>query len=335
MFANWTVPQLQVAAEKIDAILEDCCCLEELNQAKRRERGAWVKPGMAGSATELEKLLLGSYHKLEKEVIESLSGWSDDVTTGRLAQAKKEKEVSDDEESAALAYYELAESDRSAPIDRTRLAAILTLLLLFVRRHRAIAEAKAKELLAVGRKKALAEVKKTTLAEGPISKGLEAGVLAQFESDIARLEAGLRFGTARSAGLETIVKDALTVGEAAALLRRLFDGEEFRIGMFAEALVWSAWLSGYRGTAIELTRAALQANGVHLSDDLDTSVLSEDQLDGVPRYIWTGPEDSKACDPCLGAFNDGPIYALSPDDLISPEDRCAYGRACRHWYEMV
>ncbi len=331
MFKDWTPPQLEHLHDQITEVLHDC----RLLQAKRRERGAWVKPGLAGSAGELERLLLASYQRLEREVIASLSGRSDDVASGRLAQAKKPKAVTDAEEDAALDYYELAESERDRAVDRTRLAAILTLLLLFLRRHRAIAAVKAKEMFAAGRKKALAEVGKTTLAEGPISAKLKGAVLGEFDGDIERLETGLRDGTARSPGLESIIKDAATVGEAAALLRRLFDGEEFRIGMLAEALVWWTFLAGYRAAAIENTRATLQANGVHLVDDLASEDLDEEQLTGVPRYIWVGPQDARACEPCLAEFGKGEIVALSPEDVPDPSTICSFGISCRHAFELV
>jgi len=330
MFSGWTPPQLQCLHSQVTELLHGC----RLLQAKRRERGAWVKPGLADSAGQLEKLLLASYHRLEREVMASLSGRSDDVATGRLAQAKKPKAVTDAEEDAALAYYELGEDDKDSAVDHSRLAAILTLLLLFLRRHRAIADAKAKELFEIGRKKALAEVGKTTLTEGPISTRLKDAVLGEFDEDIRRLETGLRDGTARSPGLEAIVKDSMTVGEAAALLRRLFDGEEFRIGMLAEALVWRAWLDGYRAGAIEVTRAKLQANGVHLTDDLDVGDLSESDLEGVSMYLWVGPEDERTCDPCLARFGE-PVLALDENDLLSPESICAYSRSCRHGWERV
>lgn len=335
IFDGWTRPQLRLAAEKIEAILDDCDCLQyaQLRQAKRRERGAWVKPGLADSAGQLEKTLLASYDRLARDVIASLSGHPDDIATGRLAQARP-SDPDEAEIDAAMDEYDLPDEEKEAAVDRSLLAAILTLLLLWRRRHLAIADDKAAELFGLGRAKALQEVGKKTLALGAISSRLKNSVLAQFEADIDRLETGLRDGTARSQGLEWIVKNALTVGAAAAYLRRLFDREQYRIGMFAEALVWRAWLDGYRAGAIEVTRAILQANGVHLTDDLEIDDLTEAEREGVPLYEWVGPDDERTCDPCSGMFGD-PVLALDEADLPAPEEVCAYQRACRHWWQRV
>lgn len=330
IFDGWEKPDLFHLHEQVSDLLHDC----QLLQTPRRQRGAWVKPGLADSSATLEKRLLESYHQLEKEVIASLSGRSDDVATGRLAQAKKVKVVSDAEVDAALDYYDLEEDERDRPVDRTRLAAILTLLALWLRRHRVIADGKAHELFAVGRKKALVEIGKTTLTEGPIAKELQDAIVGRFDADIQRLETGLGDGTARSEGLRSIIGQAKTVGEAVALLRRLFDGEQFRIGMLAEALVWWAWLDGYRSGAIEGTRAKLQANGVHLTDDLKPDDLSEEEVKGVPFYEWVGPEDEKACSPCLAQFHHT-VLAIDENDLPSPSDICEFGIGCRHAWQLV
>jgi hypothetical protein len=328
-FRDWSGEDLERASIHIDNLLHDC----RLLQAKRMERGAWVKPGLADSATQLEKALLASYDRLAREVIASLSGRADDVSSGRLLQAKKGAEASDVEMDEAIDHYGLPDFERDTPLDRSRLAAVLALLLLWRRRHGAIVEAKAKEMFAVGRKKALAEVGKKTLAEGPISKGLEDGIVAKFDGDIDRLESGLRDGTSRNEGLEEIVKGAPTVGWAAAYLRRLFDAEQFRIGMLAEALVWRAWFDGYRAGAIESTRSKLQENGVHLVDDLEVSDLSETELEGISFYEWVGPDDERTCANCSEQFGE-PVIAIDELDLPDPISICLYKQACRHWWQL-
>lgn len=307
-----------------------CRCLV---QVPRKERGAWVKPGLADSARTLEAALLKSYRQLALDILGSLSGSSDDIASGRLLQAPVET-VSEDEIDEALAYYDLPKGERSHSVDHARLAAVLTLLALWRRRHTAIAEEAVATLFDQGHAKALSETGQRSQMSGSVKSELREAVTGRYGADLDRLESGLKDGTRRAHGIAWIVQNAATVGIAAALLRRLMTVEQFRVEMFSESLTWRAWSDGYRLGAVDATKTALKDAGVTVTADLQVSDLDAATKAQLPAWVWSGPDDEKCCQSCLDAFDEGPLYALSLDDLPAPEDVCSFGRACRHWYSL-
>lgn len=306
-----------------------CRCLV---QVPRKERGAWVKPGLADSARSLEASLLKSYRQLALDILGSLSGSSDDIASGRLLQAPVET-VSEDEVDEALAYYDLPKGERSRYVDRSRLAAVLTLLALWRRRHTAIAEDAVKTLFEKGHAKALEETAQRSQMAAAVKSELRDAVIGRYGADLDRLETGLKEGTPRAHGIDWIAQNAATVGIAAALLRRLMTVEQFRVEMFAESLVWRAWSDGYRLGAVDATLTALKDAGVTLTADLSAADLDDETKAKLPAYLWSGPDDNKVCDPCRAQFGD-PIYALSLDDLPAPEEICDFKQACRHFWSL-
>lgn len=299
-----------------------------LEQAKRRERGAYIKPELTGSTYEFEQSLLRSYQELFEGIVASLRGANDDVTTGRLEQAR----VPEVEQIEALDYWDVSEAEREHPIDRTKLAAILALLLLWRSRHTRRAELHLDRFFEQGRQAALSEIGVETVA-APASNALRGTVLGRYRDDLGRLERALREGNPRSKGVEWIVQNADTLGEALALLRRLRDSERFRIEMFAESLAWTAWSEGYRAGAVEGTVLRAKELGLVTSAGLSLSALTEEERLQLPHYVWVGPDDERTCDPCRNQFGE-PIIAFSLDDLPDPQSICRYGRACRHWFEL-
>jgi hypothetical protein len=279
----------------------------------RKKRGARKRPQLSPIARRLETALLASYKRLEFDIIASLRGRSDDIATGRIHQAIS------DEESAALDYYGLSEEDGQEPIDHSREAAILLLLALWRRRHQAIAEEEVGSTFQIGRKEALKQLKLENALPSRETSALRDEVLKKFGVDVDRLEKGLREGTPRSPGIETILGSATTLSQAARELRFLFDEESFRLKMYSEAIVWSSWLAGFRAGAVEGTQQ-LHREGV--------------SLDQLPEFVWSGPNDTRVCVPCGAQFGVR-IKALSVFDLPDPTIVCAYGRACRHYWRRV
>ncbi len=293
------------------------CACELLAQARKfKRRGARRRPGLAGSAQRLERALLASFERLEREVVASLRGRADDVASGRLGQQVAAAEEVTAEEAAARARFDLSEAEAAEPVDRERLAAVLALLVLWRRRHEAIADDEVARLFRVGRAEVLRRLKRAGAGSEPATRALQEQVLGQFEGDLDRLQAGLAEGTARAAGLRRIVAEASTVGAAATLVRRLFDVESFRILQFAEALVWSAWLQGWRAGAVDGSAAAVAAG------------------EAPPEFEWAGPADARTCGPCLAQFG-ARFRATSVVDLPLPESICLFGRACRHRFIVV
>lgn len=292
-----------------------------------------MKPGLADSAAQLEKQLLKSYRQLAVDVLESLRGASDDIASGRLAQVKKDAAVSEAEEDAALDYYNLPESERSHVIDHTRLAAILALILIWRRRHTAIAEDAIHALFDKGHQKALSDTGQPSQMPVDTIRTVRDRVLTLYGADLDRLETGLRDGTARAHGVEWIVQNALTIGVAATLLRQLMTSEQHRVEMFAESLTWRAWSDGYRVGAVDATQSALKDAGVTITSTLSVDDLDNETKAQIPAWLWSGPDDERACGPCSAQFGN-PVYALGIDDLPAPEDICLFGRACRHFWSL-
>lgn len=288
---------------------------QRVAQARRikTKRGAAKRPGLAEITSRLETALLASYHRLERDIVASLWGRSDDLHTGRLGQALS------DEESEALDYYGVPESDANDKVDKSRLAAILVLISLWRRRHVAIADDAVGSTFALGRKEA---VRKMGLTDALVSRDtskLRDDVLKQYQADIDRLENGLIRGTARSQGVEAIVEGSVTLGEAMTKLRELWDEEEFRVQMLAESLTWSAWQSGVRTGAVDATAQLIRDNGPDAQ---------------VPEWSFEGPQDSRTCGPCSDYIGTR-VRALAISDLPPVEGICIAGRSCRHSWEIV
>jgi hypothetical protein len=299
-----------------------------LNQAKRRERGGWRHPSLAGPTLQLEKDLLASYDQLFKDLIGSLKGSSDDISSGRLL-LKKNVRVTKADLASAQEEFNLSGAESQQPLDRTRLAGLLTILALWRQRHEQVDTVAVQAAYSQGRQKALAEAKVPEHHPVDTTSDLSGAALARFSDDLDRLEAGLRDGTARSYGLNWIIEHAATLGEAAIYLSRLKGNEQYRVGMYAEALLWVAWQNGYREGAVEATRAKLAQLGYD-----NVEAVPDEQRNELPRYIWVGPQDEKACQPCLGMF-DEPVYAESLADLPEPSTVCDFGINCRHDWELA
>lgn len=345
MLDRWTTDELRAVASLARGTEQHCRRLQrtrqfddlpQLLQVPRDQRGAWVRPGLAGSAERLQKALRTSYWQLTQDIAASLVGAADDVVSGRLtkAQAKREAGVEAVEETEAARFFGIETLEAAKPLDRSRLAAILILLALWRRQRAALSQDLVAELFAKGHQQAAAEANLSSLTEGVTARQLRGEVVTRFDTDTQRLSDGLDQGSSRSYGLTWIMANAATVGLALVYLRRLFAVEEYRLSMFAEALVWTAWESGYRSGAVEATREVLTGEGAVLLDGTTAADLTEAQLAVAPRFIWSGPLDSHCCPPCLDAFNDGPVLALSIADLVAPEDRCRFGISCRHAYEL-
>lgn len=299
-----------------------------LNQVKRRERGGWRHPSLARPTEALEADLLLSYHRLFRDLVASLKGPNDDISSGRLLQRKRYR-VSAEELSAAQEEYGLADVEAQQPLDKSRLATLLTILSLWRQKHGALALAAAGPIFVQARSKALTEVGVPDHHPLDTTTLLGSTVLARYQGDLDNLETGLKEGTARSYGLNWIVQHAATVGAAAVYLSRLQAAEEYRVGMLAESLLWSAWLAGYREGAVEATRSKLDQLGYERVDQ-----VPEEERSSLPRYQWVGPLDTVTCEPCSRMFSD-PVYAENAEDLPDPQSVCLGGRSCRHNWELV
>jgi hypothetical protein len=330
MFDHLDADLLPLLQNRVQVLIRDVHLLE---QAKRRERGAYVKPGLADATHQFERTLLQSYHSLFQDVVASLRGRNDDVTSGRLHQAK-ETPVADTEVVEAMDEWDVPIDERDHPIDRSKLAAILALLLLWRSRHVEKSKAYLLKFFEQGRQTALKEIGVEKVLT-PLMAALRDAILARYTGDLDRLEKALREGSSRSQGIEWIVQNGANLGEALALLKRLEESERFRIEMFSESLSWFSSNEGYRAGAIEGTRDSAKELGFVTAEGLSLEDLTDDQLAQLPHYIWSGPDDPRCCGPCKSAFSEGPVAALSLDDLIRPQDRCLYGQACRHFYELV
>jgi hypothetical protein len=302
-----------------------------LEQAKRKERGAYVRPELASPTDQFEQSLLQSYGQLFAAVVASLRGQNDDITSGRLHQAAGYP-VSAAEIVEAMDFWSVPDEEKEHPIDRTKLAAILALLLLWRQRHTSRSQAYLDRFFDQGRRAALEELNVETVIE-PASQALRGLVLGRYSADLDRLEKALREGSPRSHGLEWIVEKARDLGEALALLRRLRDSERVRVEMFAESLTWTAWSEGYRAGAVEVTRLKAKELGLVTTEGLSLVTLTEEQRQHLPHYIWAGPDDEKCCDPCKARFS-ADVVALDLADLPAPQDICRFGRSCRHWWEL-
>jgi hypothetical protein len=308
-------------------------------QAKRRERGAYVKPALAGSVQVAERLLLSSFDQLAQDVVASLAGQADDVSMGRIAQAAElssaaAEQPSDAEIAAAVRHFDIPVDEMEKPVDKSRLEAILALVLLWRRRHQGIADDQVKALFNLGHLQAMGDADQTPVLPHEAAAALRGGAEVQFAADLDRLETALRDGTDKVKGIRSIVTTAASVGAASALVMALFNRTRYRVEMFAEALVWRAWMDGVRSGAVDATLIALRTAGVDTTNGISLSDLSAEVLATLPHYRWMGPNDEKACAPCRARFTD-PIVALSIEDIPAPEDICRFKRSCRHWWGKV
>jgi hypothetical protein len=328
MFSDLDPELLPILQNRVQVLIRDVHLLE---QAKRRERGAYVKPGLADATHQFERTLLQSYHSLFQDVVASLRGRNDDVTSGRLHQAK-ETPVADTEVVEAMDEWDVPIDERDHPIDRAKLAAILALLLLWRSRHVEKSKAYLLKFFAQGRQNALKEIGVETVLT-PEMVTLRDTILARYTGDLDRLEKALREGSSRSQGIEWIVQNAATLGEALALLKRLEESERFRIELFSESLAWFSANEGFRAGAIEGTRELAKELGFVTADGLSLEDLTDEQLAQLPHYVWSGPLDTITCSRCTAQFGD-PVVALSLADLPEPSSICLYGISCRHWWEL-
>ena len=283
--------------------------LEQLRKFKRR--GARRRPGLAGSAARLEVALLASFERLERDAVASLRGRADDVASGRLFAADEAAEL-----AAARYRFDLSEEDAAAPVDRAREAAVLALLLLWRRRHEAIADAEIARVFGVGRAEVLRRLKVDHALSTPETRALEGQVLGRYEDDLDRLQEGLTEGTPRAVGLRRIVEEASSVGAAAVLVRRLFDEEQFRVQLFSESAVWVAWLQGWRAGAVDGSAARVAAG------------------EAAPEFEVAGPLDERTCSVCTDLVGLR-VQATTTEELFLLEDRCLFGRSCRHFWIVV
>jgi hypothetical protein len=302
--------------------------LIHLDQLKRKERGGWRHPSLARPTEKLEKDLLASYHRLFTDLVGSLRGRNDDISSGRLLQ-KKRAHVSPEDLYAAQEEFNLSDADIEQPLDKSRLAALLAILALWRQKHGTLALAAASPLFLQGRSKALSEAKVPDHHPVDTTSLLSATTLARYSGDLDRLQTGLQDGTARAYGLNWIVQHAGTVGAAAVYLRRLKAAEEYRIGMLAESLLWSAFLQGYREGAVQATRTKLAQLGYETVDQAPDDAKQE-----LPRYEWAGPLDANTCGPCADQFS-APVYAADLNSLPDPQSICEGGLSCRHRWEIV
>jgi len=312
--------QVRLAIEHATALL----------QMKREERGAYVKPSLKNPTQEFEQSLLRSYADLFEQIISSLRGANDDLASGRLHQADKPVDAA--EEIEALDYWGVPEDEKEHPVDKARLAAILALILLWRNRHTQRATPYLTRFFEQGKVTALNEIGVETVLVGELAN-LQETILARYSGDLDRLEKALREGSPRSRGVEWIVSNAGTLGEALALLRRLRETETLRVRMFAESLAWTAWNEGYRAGAVAGTREKAKELGFVTGEGLSLATLTAEQLQQLPHYVWMGPDDERCCEPCKKRFGDG-VVAFDLADLPAPQDICKFGRGCRHWWEL-
>lgn len=329
MLSGCSTAELLTLSQLTEATLRDL----DLLQAKRRERGAWVRPGLAEPVQRLEQALLKSYWGVARELVDSLRGRADDIVSGRIGQARTET-VSDAEVEAAGEFFSLDSAALGERLDRNRLPALELLLAYWLLRHRGIAGDTGGELFDRGRDQAVRQAGREVVPAGPVTSDLRRSLLDRYSSDIDRLRNGLWSGTPRSYGIEWIVGNSATVGEAAAHLRKLFAAEAYRIEMLAESLVWSSFQDGMRAGVVEAAREILRENGVLLTDDLSLEDVPEELIDLLPRYRWTGPDDEATCDPCRQKFGE-PVVVLSLADLPAPETVCRFALGCRHHWEPI
>jgi len=158
---------------------------------------------------------------------------------------------------------------------------------------------------AASRAALLKRLKRPAAEPQPGTEALLAQVKTLFEKDAQRFYTSLLDGTPRSNGIREIVEGGGTLGNVVLAVRLLFAGESFRVSMWAEALVWSSWMAGFRSGAVDATAQAKQVS------------------ESLPLFEWRGPTDEKVCDPCLGMFK-GPVTAESIADLPNPWDVCLF-----------
>ncbi len=294
--------------------------LRLLSQTPRRERGAYRHPKLSPLLVDLEATLTHSFHGLFTDLLDSLKGRSDDIIKGRLHQAKRPH----GSVAEAADYFDIPEDEVDQPVDRSRLAALLALLLLWKQRHTALLKDAAQKAFDAGRAKAI-DAAKLPEHEAGGAVDIPPAFLARYESDVERLAAELENGTKRSAGVRAIIENSATLGDVALGLRELENVERFRVEMLSEHMLWWAESAGTIAGAKESTALQLALLGYGSVKDLPAELLEK-----VPRYVWAGPDDERCCPPCLDGFGEGPVTA---DEMIPPYERCDFGINCRHSYE--
>ncbi len=252
------------------------------------------------------------------QIISSLKGRSDDIVTGRFHQSGTVKESAE--------YFDIPEGELASPVDRTRLEAILALLVLWKQRHTTLLQEAAQKAFDLGRNKAI--IAANLPSHQPIASAeVPPAFLARYESDVSRLAAELEAGTKRFEGVRSIIEKGVTLGEVALQLRRLEDVERFRLDLMSEHLVWWGESEGLMSGAKEATSLQLAILGY-----ANVKELPKELLGRLPRYVWAGPDDSRCCGSCLAAFNEDPVFA---DQMISPAERCEFGANCRHFWSSA
>jgi hypothetical protein len=319
--------QLSLLYQQLDLTRRQYRLLQRAPRNKRRERGAYVAPALKEDEADLEKRLLKSFRQLGRDWLASLAGASDDIASGRLLQAKKKLPPNRQEELDALSYFDVDEAEADKPVDKSRLAALLALLLLWKNRHLGISDSAIERLFGKGRTKALSDSKRPQAPEGADTAQLMHEILGKYEGDIQKLEEGLENGTARSYGIRWIIENAPTIGAAAVYVRRLLDAEAYRVEMFAESLTWRAWQAGKRAGAVDAAKATLKERGHPFA--VEPEDLTEEDKEALIAWKWVGPQDHTTCDSCSSMFG-GPVYAVSLAALPDPTEICEYGLSCRH-----
>lgn len=290
----------------------NCCCEQLLLQVSRK-RGARLRP-LAGATRRLERALEKSYKQLFRDVVASLRGASDDIVKGRLSQ--QELTV---EEREALRTFRIPVDEAEEEVDKSRLAAVLLLILLWRSRHVGIADTFVGELFDLGRERVLKRLKVTDAPRLQETAALRDETLNLYRQDIDRLQAALTDGSPRSGGIRQAVEDSDTLAEAAVALRKLYEADGYRLNLFAESLIWTAYLQGQRAGAVDGTRTLLERGAL------------ENEL---PRFRFEGPLDDRMCGNCR-AYWGTEVVATSIDDIPLTQNICQFGRSCRHIFRLV
>lgn len=270
-----------------------------------KQRGAWRRPQLAKAVSDLNKVLLTEYDLTEHAIALLLAGEEPPAV-----QADPASDM-----AAALAHHGLAPEDVDRAVDPRVLAVILLVLARFREKQLGLAGAAIETVYQASRKALLKRLGYPSAPELPETSALTAQVTQLYQSDAQRFYGDLLDGTSRSTGVRAIVEGTRSLGPAVVAIRALFDAEQFRLTLFSEHLVWSAWMAGVRAAAVEGTSAAREV--------------------GVtpPSFQWTGPADAKTCAPCLAMFR-GPVVARSLVELPDPSTICSGGRNCRHWWAV-
>ena len=302
---------LEALPQFADWCYEQSLLWSQIEQARRvnRKRGSWRRPQLTGTVSRLEKALLSQWDFTEHAIVLLLAGEELPVVQ---QDAEQDRLI-----TAALEHHGLSEEDAGRSVDRKKLAAILLVLASWRARQLSLVGETIEEVFAASRTAILKRLKRLDAEAQPGTEVLTAQLKTSFEADSQRLYRDLLDGSLRSTGVRAIVEESATLGAAVLALRNLFDIEQFRLNLFSEHATWWSFQAGFRAGAVDGTAAALAAG--------------EEPM----RFLWSGPQDAKACVPCLSAFSEGPILATSLSALPSPSSICQWGVSCRHFYVVV